>query len=277
MKYFKIKTPAKINIGLNVIEKRNDGFHNIETLFYPLPCIQDEIIIKPFNKLEIKIQNYELAFEDNIIYKAVKILERETNCKIKLSITLIKNIPVGAGLGGGSSDAAAVIKGLNKFLNLKLPNNKLREIALELGSDVPFFLISSPALGFSRGEILQPVSFKINFPIVIINPNIHISTSSAFKKIKPQQPEIRIGKILKLSKEINFTILKENIRNDFEKIIFKEFPLIKGIKEELYKQGALFALMSGTGSTVYGIFETKEKAGKAIASFPANYFKFICF
>ncbi len=276
MSIIKIKTPAKINIGLNVVEKREDGFHNIETLFYPLPCLYDEIIIQPAEQLSVLVEKFNLPLEENIVLKALKLLEQETSCKLRLSVTLVKNIPAGAGLGGGSSDAATILTAINKLLKLNLSPQKLNSLALELGSDVPFFLNPVPSLGYSRGEILTPVDFKIDFPILIINPGIHISTAKAFSKVKPSRPKVKIENLISPTKEINYEELRANIRNDFEEIIFSEFPQIKEIKEGLYESGALLALMSGTGSTVFGIFEEQKKAEKALRAFPANYFKVIC-
>jgi len=276
MSIFKTKAPAKINIGLNVVNKREDGFHNIETLFYPLLDFYDLLLFEENSKLEIVTKNYDLPFRDNLIYKAVKLLEEKSSRKIKVKITLVKNIPVGAGLGGGSSDAAATLKGLNEFAQLGLSEEELMIFALKLGSDVPYFINPVPALGYSRGEILRPVNFKINLPILIINPNVQISTAEAFRKIIPSNPKIKIETIFSDNKVNDFNFLKSNIVNDFESIVFKTYPLIREIKNKLYESGALFALMSGTGSTVFGIFENKKKAEKALMSFPANYFKLIC-
>ena len=182
-----------------------------------------------------------------------------------------KNIPAGAGLGGGSSDAAAVIAALNDMFDLKFSYKKLIKIALSLGSDVPFFIKPKPAIGKSRGEILEFIDFEIDKYILIVNPGIHISTKEAFQNIQPDNEEIDFGVI----KPQNIGDYKDHLKNDFEKNIFEVYPEIKKIKDILYESGASFASMSGTGSTVYGLFNNLEKAESAVKIFPANYYKFI--
>ena len=177
-----IKAHAKINIGLNIVSKRDDDFHNLETIFYPIYDLYDELIFEDSNEFQfISDQQF-----DNIIVKVVDLLEKHTKRKISIKITLKKNIPIGAGLGGGSSDAAAVLKTLNDLYELNLGENKLKEIALELGSDVPFFLKGKPAIGKSRGEDLSLLDLNIEHPILLVNPGINISTKEAFSQIIPR-------------------------------------------------------------------------------------------
>lgn len=262
-----IKAPAKINIGLNIVSKRDDGFHNLETLFYPIYDLYDELIFEDFDRFEF---NNELSFE-NIIVKAVKLLEKHTKKNIPIKITLKKNIPIGAGLGGGSSDAAAVLKTINEILELNLSKIELAVIALDLGSDVPFFLKGKSAVGKSRGEILTDVNLNIGYPILLVNPGIHVSTKEAFSQINPSPAEFNYDEIVKIPVQD----YRNYIINDFEQSVFKMHPEIESIKKTLYSAGAMFALMSGSGSTIYGIFEDIDNAKNASEQFPENYFTFI--
>ncbi len=263
----KVNAIAKINLGLNIVSKRQDGFHNLETLFYPIHDLYDELI---FEESECFSFKNEYCF-NNIIVKAINLLEQYLNRNINLNISLNKNIPIGAGLGGGSSDAAFILTAVNKLLQLELNQNTLNEIALELGSDVPFFLNPSPAVGASRGELLTPINYKIDFPILIVNPGIHVSTKDAFANVIPKDSQFNYNKI----KDIRVTEYKRYIFNDFEESVFKLHPEIKNIKELMISSGALFALMSGTGSSVYGLFPTLEDAKNCKSSFPESYFSFI--
>ena len=270
----KIKTPAKINIGLNVIRKREDGFHDLETIFYPINLF-DEIEFEESDSFNFQTDNKLLAEEkNNLIVKAVHLLEKEVGIKIYLSIKLHKYIPIGAGLGGGSSDAAAVLTSLNKIFNFNLSLDKLLELALGLGSDVPFFINPIPSFAESRGEVLYKKKFKINNPVLIINPGIHVSTSWAFENVKPQTPVKSLFTLLKTDFE-NIASLKKIITNDFEKTVFEKYPEIHSIKKDIIETGAEFALMTGTGSTVFGIYKNLDDAKKAYNLFNKNYFRFI--
>ena len=274
MQELKIKAPAKINIGLNVISKRSDGYHNIETIFYPLELC-DYLAFKQADNFAFTTNSNELSPEsDNLIIKAKDKLEEETGKKIYVHIHLDKNIPIGGGLGGGSSDAASTLTGLNKLLQLNLSNERLFKIALSIGSDVPFFLNPKPCFAESKGEKLTYLDFSINYPILIINPGIHISTKWAYEQIAPKKPEFKLNGIM--SEHItNFNLLKENVKNDFEKVMFSKYKQIEQIKEQLYKSEALFALMSGSGSTVFGIFKDSFAVSKAKKIFDNNYFTFM--
>lgn len=275
MKYIEIKAPAKINFGLNIIEKRDDGFHNLETIFYPLNDLFDQLTFELSDNFEFECNNEQLINEqDNLAFKAVKLIENKYQKKFDVKITLEKRIPIGAGLGGGSSDAATVLVCLNEMFNLKLQYQELLELALELGSDVPFFIKPLPSIGKSRGEILNRIDFDINLPILIVNPNINISTKEAFENITPRKSSFNYT-FLDKAKRLNWKELRKAITNDFEEYIFSTYPEIGKIKEDLYNLGAEFALMSGTGSTLFGIFKKMELAKKVMRELPAHYFKFI--
>jgi 4-diphosphocytidyl-2-C-methyl-D-erythritol kinase len=271
-----IKAPAKINFGLNITGKRLDGFHNLITLFYPLHDLFDELT---FTKSDIDIFQYDDSIkdlsDDNLILKAKQLIEELIDKSLPTEIVLSKNIPIGAGLGGGSSDAAATLISINELYQLNIDYTTLTNLALELGSDVPFFLRAKPAIGKSRGEILTQVDFFINFPIVVVNPGIHVSTKAVFGKLTEYSPlenlNLRNPSSIDSIKDFNNVF-----SNDFEKIVFDIHPQIKEIKDSLTNSNALYASMTGTGSTVYGIFKDKNDAVKAITNLPNNYFKQIC-
>jgi len=269
-----IKANAKINIGLYVTSKREDSFHNIETVFYPVYDLYDTLTIKKNVKTEFTSNNARLkSGSSNLVIAALNELKKLTNKDLSVQIFLNKKIPIGAGLGGGSSDAAATLIGLNKLFALSIPNSELNKIALKLGSDVPFFLLNKPAVGTSRGEILNELNLHIPQPILIVNPGINISTKNAFKNITPVSANINFQNLF--NKIESFSLLKGKIKNVFETNIFKKYPSVKDIKEKMYRYNALFSLMSGTGSTVFGIFENQGDAIKCRDSFPEKYFKYI--
>lgn len=270
-----VKAPAKINLGLFVTKKREDGFHNIETIFYPLK-IYDELIFSFAPEFSFNCENNSIgSMEDNLVVKAAKLLELKTGKKFHISIQLNKNIPTGAGLGGGSSDAASTIKFLNEVFLTNLNYNELTELALNLGSDVPFFINPLPSFGKERGEILEQVNLEINKPILIINPAIHISTKWAYENIKPKHAPYNLKELVNES-DI-FGALREKVKNDFEIPVFEKYPEIKLIKEKMYEFGAEFSLMSGSGSTVFGIFNSLEDAKICKNSFPESYNCFISY
>lgn len=277
MKSIEIKSPAKINIGLNIVAKRIDGFHDLETFFYPLFQLHDKIKIKKSDTFSLKCSDNSLPIdESNLVVKCVRLLEKTFGRKFNLNIELNKKIPVGAGLGGGSSNAGTVLICINEIFGLNLSPEQLSSFALELGSDVPFFIWSKPAVGKSRGEILSFSEFNITKPILVVNPGIHIATKDAFENITPSPSSFNYNYFLE-NEEPDFNFLKNNISNDFEEYVFQKYPAIHSIKELLYKNGALLSLMSGTGSTVFGIFNDLKSTETALKKLPGEYFKFICF
>jgi 4-diphosphocytidyl-2-C-methyl-D-erythritol kinase len=269
-----LNSPSKINLGLNVVSKRRDGFHNIETIFLPLMLCD----IINFNKSDDLKFNTDSTFlnklSDNLILKAIILLESYTNRKLSVEIFVRKMIPIGGGLGGGSSNAAVALKAINKIFDLDLNIEILSKLALKLGSDVPYFLNPVICFAESRGEIIHPLFIEVPYPILIVNPRIKIDTSWAFKKIIPSKPVISLKEML--SQGISdLDKLKKHVKNDFEDIVFREYPEIKQIKKDLYNQGAKFALMSGTGSTIYGIFSNLQKAAWAKEFFDEKYFTYL--
>ena len=275
MNYIEIKAPAKINIGLNILSKREDGYHNLSTLFYPINDLHDILTFERSDKFEFYCDSESIPSDSsNLVVKAKNLLELVTKRKIDVKISLSKNIPSQAGLGGGSSDAAATLLSLNEMFNLGLEYVQLIDLALQLGSDVPFFIKAKPAIGTSRGEILKHIELEIHRPILIINPHINISTKEAFNNISPSNQKFNYETAIKNS-ELNYFDLRLNLKNDFEKYVFEKYPEIAAIKTLLYREGALLSLMSGSGSTVFGIFPDLVTAESAIKSLPNEYFIFI--
>jgi len=274
MEEIKVESPSKINIGLNVVEKRDDGFHNLQTVFYPL-LLSDKLSFQKSNKLELNSNTDFLNnLDNNLIIKAIRILENKTGVEIKVKIFIEKFIPIGGGLGGGSSNAATTLKAINRLFKLGLSYENLITLSLELGSDVPFFLNHNPAYAESKGEKLFPLNLEIQYPIVIVNPGINISTRWAFERVTPEKAKQNLRAIVDTQK-IDFHNMKTYVKNDFEPVVFKEYPLIEKIKSDLYEKGAQFALMSGTGSTVYGIFSNLQKANWAEEHFKPFYFTYL--
>lgn len=260
---------AKINIGLNILNERNDGFHNIETIMVPID-LKDSLEFIPSGNFRFTASGYKLDInsKNNICTKAYNILKDKYKLPV-LSFHLHKAIPSGAGLGGGSSDAAFLLKSLNKYFELNINENELKNIALILGSDCPFFIDNKPCIATSKGEVLEPfnmIDIGLNitdYKLIIIHPLIHVNTAWAYKNSKTQNTNNKLKNIIFNEPITNW---KKYIKNDFEKTVFSSFPEIKEIKNKLYEKGALYASMTGSGSAVYGIFEKDKKIEKFILS-----------
>jgi 4-diphosphocytidyl-2-C-methyl-D-erythritol kinase len=255
---------AKINIGLNVISKRDDGFHNIESIFYPInfyDCL--EIIENPNIEGDYVFYNHGLKIdgnpEDNLVVKAIKLVKQQIYVP-KLEVHLLKNIAFGAGLGGGSADAASMLKYL---FNTKAQNAKeLESLAEKLGSDCVFFLHNKAMYAEGKGEILReiPLSLKL-YTLLLIIPPIHISTKEAYSELRMVNEKLKIKNVKPLEK-LNVKDIsnwKGYVKNDFEDAVFPKYPVLAEIKENLYKIGAIYASMSGSGSAIYGIFEKTDR------------------
>lgn len=257
---------AKINIGLHVLEKRSDGFHNIETAFYPVSwCDVLEVVVD--ERISLRKKNPGIIFkttgvetysspEKNLCVRAYRLLEKDFPLK-PVRIHLHKIIPIGAGLGGGSSDATHAIKLLDKVFSLGLTVKQMIHYASELGSDCAFFIENKPSFARGKGDMLESINLNLDkYYISIIKPDIHISTASAYSKVKPSVPSQSLGKLLKMPVET----WRKNIKNDFEESVFDEYPELQTIKQKLYDNGAIYASMSGSGSAMYGIFKEKNPA-----------------
>ena len=245
---------AKINLGLQVTEKRVDGYHNVDTVFYPVK-IKDVIEINDAETTSFVSSGIEIPGNpsDNLCLKAFHLLQKEFNLPPQ-KITLLKNIPIGAGLGGGSSDAATLVRLLNDKFSLGLTELQMEQYVRPLGADCAFFIGNRPVYAQGKGDEFSPINIDLSaYEIVVVNPNIHVSTADAYSGIIPSVPAASVKDLIHLPVEQ----WKSSIFNDFERSVFQKFPKIKELKETLYDRGAVFALMSGSGSSVFGIFENK--------------------
>jgi 4-diphosphocytidyl-2-C-methyl-D-erythritol kinase len=244
--------PCKINLGLNILSKRSDGYHNIETCFYPVPWT-DVLEIIEAKTLSFTSTGLSIPGKagENLCLNAYHRLWQSYEIP-PVAIHLHKSIPTGAGLGGGSSDAAHTIRQLNLLFKLGLSLSQEINHAVQIGSDCAFFIQDKPMIGTGRGEILAPVSINLKGKyLVIVNPGINISTADAYRGVKPQPTHGSLSKLLSAP----LSMWRGALINDFEAHVFREFPAIGEIKEKLYRDGALFASMSGSGSSVFGIFD----------------------
>lgn len=243
---------AKINLGLNILRKRSDEYHDIDTCFYPLPnCDILEILPGPETTFTTSGLPVPGKAEDNLCLKAWRLLHK-THHIPTVQIHLHKVIPMGAGLGGGSSDAATALIMLNKLFNLNLPASLLSDYALQLGSDCPFFLHSKPLLASGRGEILEPANISLKgYHLVLICPQVHVSTAEAYAGITPSVPDRSVRSVL----DMPIIHWRDQLHNDFETTVFKKYPELAQIKQSLYAAGAVYASMSGSGSAMFGIFD----------------------
>lgn len=247
---------AKINLGLYITQKRLDGFHNIETIFLPIPKLCDILEVLPITAghNSIKFSQSGLAVDgdvsQNLCVKAYHLLNSYTALP-KVTMHLHKQIPMGAGLGGGSADGAFALKMLNSLSDNPLDEAKMLEIALELGSDCPFFLINKPCFGQGRGEVLSPINLPLKgYFIAIVNPGIHVNTGFTYKNSHPKPAPINLQQLDSLPP----SVWRDSVCNDFEKVVFPHHPEIERVKEKLYQLGAVYSSMSGSGSTVFAIF-----------------------
>ena len=246
---------AKINLGLNITEKRPDGYHNLETVFYPIP-LEDALEVCPRKEGEGKysLTQSGMAIEGdadrNLVVRAYKLLDEAYGLP-PTDIYLYKRIPSGAGLGGGSADAAFMLKLLNEAHNLRLTDEQLEEYAARLGADCAFFIRNRPTYAEGIGNIFSPIELSLTgWQLLLVKPDIFVSTRDAFARIRPHHPQRNLKEIISQPVES----WKGCMVNDFEESVFPQFPIIGDIKTELYRLGAVYASMSGSGSSVYGLF-----------------------
>jgi len=247
---------AKINIGLSITEKRSDGYHNLQTVFYPiglcdlLEFVEDPGLSKGQLNLVLTGIRVEGETMNNLCAKAYSLLHNDYDLP-GLSVYLHKVIPIGAGLGGGSSDAAFMLKGLNDHFSLAIPDEKIEKYASSLGSDCAFFTRNHPVAAYEKGDAFRNIQLTLDdYFIMLVQPRIHVSTSEAYSQVIPGIP----GKSPEMIVQLPVNEWKNELKNDFEKSIFRLYPEIGMIKEKLYALGALYASMSGSGSSVFGIF-----------------------
>ena len=267
---------AKINLGLNVVERRPDGYHNLETVFYPVP-ISDALELTIMNTkfpstvdCDIKVTNLEVEGDEqrNLVVRAYQLLKQDFQQMPRIHAHLWKGIPTQAGMGGGSSDCAYTIRLLNEMFTLGLSDEQMIQYAARLGADCAFFILSRPAYAEGIGELLQPISLNLSsYYIGIVRPNIPVSTREAFSLIKPQKPA-------KCCREVVMQPIetwREELTNDFEQSVFTLHPEIGAIKQQLYDFGAVYAAMSGSGSAVFGLFQNEIDLA---AHFPKDVFTY---
>lgn len=266
-----LKAYAKINLGLWIINKREDGYHNLQTIFHKINFF-DELEVKTSQKTSIETNDNNLPKDGrNLCIKAVRLFNTKFQTNLNVKIILKKNIPIGAGLGGGSSDAAIVLRALSQLTEKKIEHKELMEAALELGSDVPYFLNEGTAFATGRGEILDYFCLSLPYWILTVTPLIHISTKWAYKNLRLKDHQKNDLRSMILENISNLNLIKDLVTNDFEDFIFENYPEIKNIKKSLYESGAKFALLSGSGSTVFALYEDKEAAEKTQERFKNIY------
>jgi len=264
---------CKLNLGLNVIRKREDGYHDLETVFFPVDICDDLEIITATEGNSKAVEfaltglNVDGNEQDNLCIKAYKLLKKDFPGLPSIKMHLHKTIPMGAGFGGGSADAAFTLLLLNKKFQLSLSQKQLLNYALQLGSDCPFFIISKPCYAQGRGEVLEQINCDLSsYQFLIVNSGIHISTKWAFSKIQPAIPKQSIKQIIQQPVET----WKDLLMNDFEKPVTRYYPQLRSLKEKLYELGAVYAAMTGSGSTFFGVYLKTQKIEMNI--FPEEYF-----
>jgi 4-diphosphocytidyl-2-C-methyl-D-erythritol kinase len=268
---------AKINLGLNIVRKRDDGYHDLETLFYPI-ALRDALEIIPMAastiqpahvNLHLSGKSVEGPVHSNICVKAWRLLKNDFPNISGIDLHLFKAIPMGAGLGGGSADGSFTLKMLNDIFSLCLAGEALESYALELGSDCPFFIRNAPSFASGRGEIMTASSLDLSaYSLILVHPGIHVSTAVAFSGVEPSIPELSVSDILSM----NMESWKGQLVNDFEKTVFPVFPAIEALRDRLYDAGAIYAAMTGSGSSVFGIF---PRNGLPELMFPEGHTVFI--
>ncbi|MEO6830596.1 MAG: 4-(cytidine 5'-diphospho)-2-C-methyl-D-erythritol kinase [Chitinophagaceae bacterium] len=250
---------AKINLGLHILHKRADGFHELETIFYPVRNLRDVLEFIPLKQGESRMVQTGLAvlgdYSENLAWRAFQKIKNLFPTVIpELEIHLHKAIPMGAGLGGGSADASFILTMLNEYFSLGLSIEELELMSLELGSDCPFFIRNSPQYATGRGEIMTPIELDLSaYRLEVFCPKVYVSTRAAFSKSQPKAATFN----LKTLPQIPVAAWREVLKNDFEESVFAQYPEVKAAKDKLYADGAVYASMSGSGSAVFGLFQNK--------------------
>tara|TARA_B110000467_G_C18299284_1_gene470174 strand:- start:182 stop:934 length:753 start_codon:yes stop_codon:yes gene_type:complete len=235
-------------VGLHIVSKRADGYHELETIFYPIDWC-DVLEIVPSDEQQFTSSGLAIPGKGNLCLDAYHLLKADFDISA-VHIHLHKVIPIGAGLGGGSSDAAFTLKGLNELFDLKLSNEQLRAYAVQLGADCPFFVENKPMLATGIGEVLSPIELDLsNYHLAIVKPDIHVSTAEAYSSVVPNQPTHSLADLIRQP------IADWQVQNDFEKSVFAQYPEVEKLKQSLYEKGAVYAAMSGSGSAVFGLFK----------------------
>lgn len=258
----KLYPNCKINIGLRVVRKREDGYHDLETIFYPVIGLHDELEVEKSDEFAFVLDGLvvDCSPTDNLIYKVYKRMQERFPQVGRVKITFKKNIPFGAGLGGGSSDAAHMAIALNELFSLGLTREQLAEEVRPLGADCPFFVYNTPCYAEGIGDKLSPISLDLSgLRLVMIKPDCGVSTKEAYAGIKPKG-KCEVFNDLKVLNDLNDLTVLSALTNDFEETVCKVHPEIAEIKQRLLNAGAVYAAMSGSGSTVFGLFENDAES-----------------
>lgn len=259
------KSPAKINLSLKILDRRPDGYHTIFSLMEKISLFDELKFEKIPSGIEVICPDVDVPLEKNLVYKAAKLLHEESGSSCGVRIQLSKKIPMGAGLGGGSSNAATVLKGLNQLWGLHWPLERLAKLGVQLGADVPFFIYDGPAQIEGIGDKITSLTKLPNLSIILINPGVHVSTPWAYQQwdmtgrgnpLTPQNRSVTSARA--------FAEIVQELHNDFESVVIPEHPEIQSAKKVLKNVGSSGVLMSGSGSTVFGLFETKELRDRAL-------------
>lgn len=268
-KPYAVRTCCKINLGLNVVERRPDGYHNLQTIFYPVP-LYDELTIREGrdeDELTLCGNPLEGEVQDNLVLRAVRLLRQlplnEEGVNIPpLCIDLRKVIPSGAGLGGGSSDAACMVRTLSRLYGLNMTDEQMERLVAKLGADCPFFINPRPVYAEGIGDVFTPISLNLSgWYLMLVKPEVHVSTREAYAGVHPHKPAFPLLETAKLP----VGEWADRMVNDFEESIFANHPLLAEIKQELYHQGAAYASMSGSGSTIFGLFRSQPHCEQLFA------------
>lgn len=267
-----LQARAKINWALEITGTRADGYHLLDGVMQSL-ALCDEMDISSAQTLSLSVDGAVLSCgEDNLVLKAAKALQQHTGCTLGAHIRLQKRIPMGAGLGGGSADCAAALKGLNAFWQLNLPMDTLLDIGVRLGADVPFCLLDSPMRARGIGEVLTPVACKRTFPLLLIQPCEGLSTKEIFTAYHAENPiGGNVENVIKALETADLSLMEANAVNMLETVSVRKKPELQQAKNALYQNGAAFARMTGSGSVVFGAFETAEQAEKAYQTLSSQY------
>ena len=275
-KPYSIQTGCKINLGLNVVERRPDGYHNLQTIFYPVPLYdeltireKDSTIMDSEDTLTLGGNPLEGEVWDNLVLRAVRLLRQEGFPIPPLNIDLRKVIPSGAGLGGGSSDAACMVTSLTRLYGLPLSEEQMERLVSKLGADCPFFINPRPLYAEGIGDVFTPISLDLSgWYLMLVKPEVHVSTREAYAGVHPHQPAYSLLDVVQQP----VGAWSSRMVNDFEESIFFNHPLLSEIKDELYRQGAAYASMSGSGSTIFGLFRSRPNCEEHFA----GHFTFVC-
>ena len=266
-----IQTGCKINLGLNIDERRQDGYHNLQTIFYPVPLFDEITIREGEDEDELMLCGNPLEgdAQDNLVLRAVRLLRQEGFQIPPLNIDLKKVIPSGAGLGGGSSDAACMVKTLARLYDLPLDEMQMERLVSRLGADCPFFIKSRPVYAEGIGDVFTPISLTLSgWYLMLVKPEVHVSTREAYEGVHPHWPAYSLLETAKMS----VGAWTDRMVNDFEESIFPSHPVLAEIKHELYNLGAVYASMSGSGSTLFGLFRSRPNCEQHFA----GHFTFVC-